>query len=67
MKEKWTKITILREIQVYSSKNKKSILICLPNLRKSSIDIRAPANKEIRNFIVILSLTIVEENHVVEN
>lgn len=38
--------------------HKKCILICHLNLNKTSVDIRAPVNQEIENFIVILNLTL---------
>ncbi|KAH0635699.1 hypothetical protein KY289_035614 [Solanum tuberosum] len=42
-------------------KKKKLILICPPNLSKSSIDIRALQNLEIGNFVVIMNSSLIME------
>ncbi|KAH0765497.1 hypothetical protein KY285_001368 [Solanum tuberosum] len=58
MRETRTKIGVLKEIKIIIFKErfeKKHILICPPHLLKSSIDIRAPRNPGVGNFVVILN------------
>ncbi|KAH0652418.1 hypothetical protein KY290_030851 [Solanum tuberosum] len=58
MRETRTKIGFLKEIKIIIFKErfeKKHILICPPHLLKSSIDIRAPRNPGVGNFVVILN------------
>lgn len=47
--------------------HKKCILICPPNPRKTSLDIRALVNQEIGNFVVILNPIMIEENQMTGN
>ncbi|KAM3379360.1 hypothetical protein P3S68_011774 [Capsicum galapagoense] len=56
-----TKIMILKDLKVmiYNEKyENKFILICPPNLSKSSIDIRRPFNPQIGNYVLILNPTM---------
>ncbi|KAH0651476.1 hypothetical protein KY285_032168 [Solanum tuberosum] len=72
MRETRLEIVVLKNIKIVIFKqrfDKKLILICPPNLSKSSIDIRVPTNPDIRNFVVIMnpSLRMEREEDLAEN
>ncbi|KAH0738715.1 hypothetical protein KY290_037420 [Solanum tuberosum] len=63
LRETRTEITVLREINimVYKEKyEKKLILICHPNLLKSSLDIRPPVNSQLGNYVLVMNPTLRE-------
>jgi len=70
MRETRIEVSILKEIKIMIDKSqyeKRSILICHPNLLKRSLDIRPPINPEIGKEILIMNPFLRDQVNQVEN